>query len=379
MGGKRLLVADDSLTIQKVIRLALSNEGYDIHAVSDGHEALTQIAVLRPDAVLIDVSLPGRSAFEVKAEIAQELDLDRVKFILMSSAFEEVDEARVGDSQFSGRLIKPFDPANLRRVLEEVLGPHSNTQSDEDTTGAYEFNTAPAAVAVPALPPEPIRPAFKRTPPRFVPISQADEAEHEIERTGFTSFPQPPQQPPPLPPQSFPQSAPTEFPLEDTPLNNDLWDLGENRGGHDDDIRQLTESTMRMTDRTVLDQPPAEIDETSWSISEAVKPPSPSFESFDSSSQWEGIQTQERTLEPTPAILDFSQRTDGTVIETSTPEPVTTAPGGASLSEAQLEAIIRDQVAETLKSMAERLLPEIAERVIREEIHRLLARPPNAP
>jgi len=69
MIGKKLLVADDSLTIQKVIRLALSNEGYEIQTVSDGNDAIQQIAVFRPDVVLIDVSLPGKTAFEVKKSI----------------------------------------------------------------------------------------------------------------------------------------------------------------------------------------------------------------------------------------------------------------------------------------------------------------------
>src|SRR6185312_1616140 len=121
MAGKKLLVADDSLTIQKVIRLALSNEGYEIQAVSDGNDAIQQISLFRPDAVLIDVSLPGKSAFEVKRAINEHSDLEEVRFILMSSAFEKVDEAQVGEVRFHGRLTKPFDPAHLRQVLSEAL------------------------------------------------------------------------------------------------------------------------------------------------------------------------------------------------------------------------------------------------------------------
>lgn len=60
MAAKKLLVADDSLTIQKVIRLALSNEGYEIQAVADGNDALNQILLFQPDVVLIDVSLPEK-------------------------------------------------------------------------------------------------------------------------------------------------------------------------------------------------------------------------------------------------------------------------------------------------------------------------------
>ncbi|MGZ3708565.1 MAG: response regulator, partial [Bdellovibrionota bacterium] len=121
MPGKKLLVADDSLTIQKVIRLALSNEGYEIQAVSDGNDAIQQIALFRPDVVLIDVSLPGKSAFEVKRAINEQGDLEEVRFVLMSSAFEKVDEPQAEEVRFHGRLTKPFDPAHLRQVLTDVL------------------------------------------------------------------------------------------------------------------------------------------------------------------------------------------------------------------------------------------------------------------
>src|SRR5581483_5579941 len=110
MSGKKLLVADDSLTIQKVIRLALSNEGYEIQTVSDGNDAIQQISLFRPDVVLIDVALPGQTAFEVKRAINEHDDLGEVRFVLMSSAFEKVDEEQVRAVQFHGRLTKPFDP-----------------------------------------------------------------------------------------------------------------------------------------------------------------------------------------------------------------------------------------------------------------------------
>src|SRR3954469_15648956 len=116
---KKLLVADDSLTIQKVIRLALSNEGYEIQAVSDGNDAVQQISLFRPDVVLIDVSLPGKQAFEVKRAINEMADLEEVRFVLMSSAFEKVDESQVDSVKFHGRLTKPFDPAHLRQILTD--------------------------------------------------------------------------------------------------------------------------------------------------------------------------------------------------------------------------------------------------------------------
>jgi len=121
MPGKKLLVADDSLTIQKVIRLSLSNEGYEIQAVSQCSEALEEIALFLPDLVLIDVSLPEQSAFEVKRIVNEDPRFAQTRFILMSSAFEQVDEHQVEMLGFHGHLTKPFDPAHLRKILLEAL------------------------------------------------------------------------------------------------------------------------------------------------------------------------------------------------------------------------------------------------------------------
>src|ERR1700733_8592191 len=107
MLGKKLLVADDSLTIQKVIRLALSNEGYNIQTVSDGHDVIEQILLFRPDIILIDVSLPGRSALEIKRETNLNEEFKDIKFVLLSSAFEKMDEVPLEEANFHGRLSKP--------------------------------------------------------------------------------------------------------------------------------------------------------------------------------------------------------------------------------------------------------------------------------
>lgn len=119
--GKKVLVADDSVTIQKVIKLALSSEGYDILAVSDGKEAIRAIAEERPDVVLIDVALPRADAYEVKRTISKDASLSAIGFVLMASAFERVDDHAVEESGFHGRLIKPFDPSHLRRAVSDLI------------------------------------------------------------------------------------------------------------------------------------------------------------------------------------------------------------------------------------------------------------------
>ena len=134
MADKKLLVADDSLTIQKVIRLALDKEGFEIRAVSTGQDAIEEISIFKPDIVLIDVSLPDKTAFDVKREFEDSSSHNSVKFVLMSSAFEEVDEAQVAETGFHGRLVKPFDPSHLRKSLAEVLVNHPAAKAASGAT-----------------------------------------------------------------------------------------------------------------------------------------------------------------------------------------------------------------------------------------------------
>ncbi|MEK6578240.1 MAG: response regulator, partial [Bdellovibrionota bacterium] len=180
MAGKKLLVADDSLTIQKVIRLALSSEGYEIQAVSDGNDAVQKIPLFRPDVVLIDVSLPGKSAVEVKRLINDDRDLDEVRFVLMSSAFEKIDEEMISQVRFHGKLTKPFDPAHLRQVLSEVLAEVAAERMQ------------PTSIMPPPLPPPPpSRESPFQVPesPPPLPFASRDEfSNSSIEAPPFTNF-----------------------------------------------------------------------------------------------------------------------------------------------------------------------------------------------
>jgi CheY-like chemotaxis protein len=118
--AKKILVADDSLTIQKVIRLALSGDDYEIQTVSDGKEAIEQASLFRPDIFIIDVSLPIFDAYQVREQLMKKPDLKNIPVILMSSAFEKVDDTRSKLLGFAGHLIKPFDPSHLRSTLLSV-------------------------------------------------------------------------------------------------------------------------------------------------------------------------------------------------------------------------------------------------------------------
>ncbi len=147
--GKKILVADDSATIQKVIKLALSADGYDIQTVTDGAEAIKAIEQISPDLVLIDISLPQIDAFEIKKRVSGNPKTAGIGFVLMVSAFERPDEAQIQHLHFQGRLIKPFDPAHLRKVVTSAfvkiaeLRPSVQVEEFEPTLSVSSFSGLP--------------------------------------------------------------------------------------------------------------------------------------------------------------------------------------------------------------------------------------------
>ena len=119
---ERLLVADDSLTIQRVIELAFADDNVDVVAVSSGEDAIRQIDERPPAIVLADTRMPDRSGYEI-AEFVNSIPTgDQIPVVLMSGAFEIVDDRRARAAGCETVLVKPFDPTALVRTVHELLG-----------------------------------------------------------------------------------------------------------------------------------------------------------------------------------------------------------------------------------------------------------------
>ena len=352
--GKKLLVADDSLTIQKVIKLALSGDGYEIQTVSDGNECLQQISLFRPDVVLIDVGLPGRSAFDIKKAANEDPDLSRLPFVLMSSAFEKVDEAKVALLRFDGRLTKPFDPSNLKGVLSTALRM--------GTTGIKEF--VPSAAPSHGFSLEPSERSNQYT--RNSSFSDSDV-------TGEIQLMDP--------------KLIHSDPAIAKPPTDPLWSDLPPAENHDADIRNLPESTVKMSG---LD------DLGGWNIEENSKsslPPIPEMFTHTGLSQPDfnppgfppsgismptnhdshllnlEIGSPQSSSSPMRSI-DFNR---GSAIESSAPAPQASLEGMVEKQvREQLEILVQGAVKIQLEQMARKALPEIAERVVKAEIRKML-------
>jgi CheY-like chemotaxis protein len=119
----KLLLADDSVTIQRVIELTFAEEDITVLAVGDGRQAIELVQSERPDIVLADVGMPERDGYEVAAFIKGRPDLAHIPVLLLTGAFEPIDEGRAKAAGCDGVLVKPFEPQMvISRVKDLIAG-----------------------------------------------------------------------------------------------------------------------------------------------------------------------------------------------------------------------------------------------------------------
>jgi CheY-like chemotaxis protein len=118
---RKLLLADDSVTIQRVIELTFADEDVQVLAVGDGKKAIASIEQDRPDIVLADVGMPERDGYEVAAFIKGNPQLANIPVLLLTGAFEPIDETRARAVGCDGVLVKPFEPQMVINRVKDLL------------------------------------------------------------------------------------------------------------------------------------------------------------------------------------------------------------------------------------------------------------------
>ena len=103
---RKLLLADDSVTIQRVVELTFSGEDIDVMTVSDGEQAIARITAEPPDIVLADIAMPKKNGYEVTAFVKEHPTLSNVPVLLLAGAFEPVDDDYARRVKSDGVLVK---------------------------------------------------------------------------------------------------------------------------------------------------------------------------------------------------------------------------------------------------------------------------------
>lgn len=123
--AKTILLADDSVTIQKVVELTFMDEDFRVSAVSNGAEAIAQLSESKPDVVIADVHMPGAGGFEV-CRRSKEL-YPTVPVLLLVGTFEGFDADEAMRCGADGHLKKPFDSQDLMRRVRELSSAPSRS------------------------------------------------------------------------------------------------------------------------------------------------------------------------------------------------------------------------------------------------------------
>lgn len=117
--SKTILLADDSVTIQKVVELTFMDEDFDVVAVSNGTQALARLDDLTPALVIADVHMPGAGGLEVCRQ--SKIMRPHVPVMLLVGTFEPFDAAEAAAAGADGHLKKPFDSQELLRLAKELV------------------------------------------------------------------------------------------------------------------------------------------------------------------------------------------------------------------------------------------------------------------
>jgi CheY-like chemotaxis protein len=152
----RILVADDNSNIQKMVGLALKDQGIDVVAVGNGEAAVRKISDLKPDLVLADVFMPVRNGYEVCKFVKEDSSLAHIPVILLVGAFDPLDEQEAQRVGADGVLKKPFVPPDplismVKSALQRASAARSGAVTEKAAVPAMagRASSTPAAGAPP--------------------------------------------------------------------------------------------------------------------------------------------------------------------------------------------------------------------------------------
>ena len=181
--AKTILLADDSVTIQKVVELTFMGQDYQVVAVSDGTTAVTRLSELKPDLVIADVHMPGENGYEVCRQAKQ--IHPGIPVLLLVGTFEPFDQERATSVGADSHLKKPFDSQDLLQQVDRLI-----SEAQGRAPGVAEAAAA-MAPEPPAMPPVAVSPPAMEPEPMPVPAAPAPSAVPPVEAVPV-AMPSPP-------------------------------------------------------------------------------------------------------------------------------------------------------------------------------------------
>jgi CheY-like chemotaxis protein len=356
-----LLLADDSVTIQRVIELTFANEDVRVITVSDGQQALEQIDSQRPDIVLADVSLPKVDGYGISSHVKESAELKGIPVLLLTGAFEPIDDDKARECKCDSVLIKPFEPQDLIGRVRELLMPKEETAkravaAAEPAQVGSPASTVTAVLEPPALAAVATIEAPARSVIEPIPFSQIDDDDFEMDLDRFH--------------QQFVQPGPAGGQSNSTTVGDGLdvshsevhpAPTGPNQASFGDwDIPKRPPALPDMKA-----EPSSSLVEPAPSASVASQPPSPA-----------AVPSPPVPDDVKPASASASEKVSiasafSALLAAEQPQPARFSHPLPSISEAAIEQVVHRVLARLSEETVRKIVLENAERIIRQEIERI--------
>lgn len=349
MGNISILLADDSITIQKVVGIIFAGDGYTLTVVDNGAAAVQKAQEIFPDVLLIDVLMPGMNGYEVCEKLRAVPALATTPILLLTGSFEAFDEDKAKSCGADDHITKPFESQQIISKVQELYALGQRRASGEPV----------AAEPAIAVPPPVVEPASFVEPTAF-------------ESTSFSA--------PAAEPMAF---EPTAF--ETTP----------------DFVEPTTQAAVSPDDPwgAFTQQPAAEVEEplpapgfepTSMEIdieqpdvmamvSEEPQPLAVE-RANDANIGASWVPVEEQTFEfeeqlAEPPAMAVAEEEKPLVMATEQPmmtaAPAVAAAGAVALTDEQLKQALMSVSKETIERIVWEVVPDLAESLIKETIRRI--------
>src|SRR6266568_7430612 len=188
--ARKILLADDSITIQKVVELTFSDGDYEVTAVNNGARAIQKLSEMRPDIILSDIIMPEKNGYEVCEFVKSHPDYRTIPVILLTGTFEPFDPDRADQPGCDAVVTKPFESQSLIHKVDELIEQARATAAAAPPP-APEPEPEPEPAPSPWIGPEPhgsdifAAPQGEAAETRAFPMMQFDE----LQKTGETAMP----------------------------------------------------------------------------------------------------------------------------------------------------------------------------------------------
>lgn len=148
----RILLVDDSPHALRMGERILSDEGYEVVAVSNADSALIRLDDVDPDVVLADTVMPGRTGYEICQYIKMSPRHKHVRVILMAGVLETFDEAHAQRVEADGTLKKPFEASALVAAVKPLAEASAKDREARPGDARAGQGTATGTAAAPSAP-----------------------------------------------------------------------------------------------------------------------------------------------------------------------------------------------------------------------------------